>query len=423
MLDVLAGLSVFAISLSMAGAGAAQPISVSRIEFSSDLKKISIVYDKGSGTLQRPVVPPVNYVASGRIYWVAPTGVDTNGGSATKPLKTISKGIALARPGDVVYVKAGTYTERITITKSGSAASPIIISVAPGDIGHVRIRLARTLVANNPGTAVVRFENGARHVWFNGFVIEGYRGWPESPSNDDYGANGVTWSGGAGLGTRLTNNVIFNNLHCGVKEMNHGGTSILIAGNVIFENGTDGLDHGIYAPANEISVDGNIVFYNSGWGVHSYPSPVRQTLTRNILFFNGSGGILLAGSETRVFHNLALASRKGILYFRGGSAFNKVLNNIFAFNTETDGGYDNGGGKFGNPHDNLDDFNCYSSPPDPRIKTGLHEVYGDPRFVDAARGDFRLQPASRCIDAGTRVGFPYSGAAPDPGVVEYVPAN
>jgi len=43
----------------------------------------------------------------------------------------------------------------------------------------------------------------------------------------------------------------------------------------------------------------------------------------------------------------------------------------------------------------------------------------DPQFVDPLRGDLRLTASSPCIDAGTDVGLPYAGQAPDLGCYEY----
>lgn len=43
----------------------------------------------------------------------------------------------------------------------------------------------------------------------------------------------------------------------------------------------------------------------------------------------------------------------------------------------------------------------------------------DPRFVDPARGDFRLAAGSIAIDRGVDVGLPFAGAAPDLGAFEH----
>ncbi len=48
-------------------------------------------------------------------------------------------------------------------------------------------------------------------------------------------------------------------------------------------------------------------------------------------------------------------------------------------------------------------------------------VPDDPLFVDSDNGDFSLQAGSPAIDAGTDLGYPFQGIAPDIGAFEYVP--
>lgn len=48
-----------------------------------------------------------------------------------------------------------------------------------------------------------------------------------------------------------------------------------------------------------------------------------------------------------------------------------------------------------------------------------NNLSADPQYVDAAGGDFRLTAGSPLIDAGTDVGLPYVGGAPDIGAYEF----
>ncbi len=73
----------------------------------------------------------------GATYYVASTGADTNPGTAEKPFATINHATTMAlKPGDVIDVAKGTYTERVTLTGSGSATA-----------GHITLR-------GHPGTVV-----------------------------------------------------------------------------------------------------------------------------------------------------------------------------------------------------------------------------------------------------------------------------
>ena len=290
----------------------AQGVTVSKTEFSADGKRLTIEFNGRTATIHRPVVPSSDFPVLGNVYWVATNGSNSHPGTQESPFKTINKGVSVSGPGDIVYIKAGTYVENLQITKSGQDGMPIVISAAPGAIGKVRITPSSSYVGANPGGAVIEL-NGAQHVWINGLVIEGPRGRPEAPSDETYGANGITWSGGAGDGTRVTNNVVYDNVHCGMKEMGHEGRNILIAGNVIFANGFDTRDHGIYAPSDDTRIIGNILFLNTGWGIHSYKEPTGQLISRNISVANGFGGILLAGNNTEVYHNIAAFQGWGIV--------------------------------------------------------------------------------------------------------------
>jgi parallel beta-helix repeat protein len=389
--------------------GAVDPVEGSgstTVNFSKDEGTVVIRHHGRTWTVARPVVSPWTYKARGRVYWVAPAGRDSNPGTAQRPLRHIATALSRALAGDVVYVRAGTYVESLVLSRSDHEGRPIVLSCAPGELGRVKVTPPREYVEKNPHGAVVTLTNGAQHVWINGLVIEGPKGRPEAPRMETFGGNGITWSGKAGLGCRATNNVVYGNVHCGIKEMGHGGAGLFVEGNVIFDNGTEGRDHGIYMPASDVRLNGNVIFDHPGWGIHSYSSPKRQLITRNVCFGNKAGGIILAGSDNKVYHNVCASNGQGIFYFRKGCVGNDVRDNIFAFN-KTDCGYDNGGGKLGDPSDNTDDYNCYfPGKPSRYIAAGRHEVLASPRFRDANKGDFRLLATSPCRGRAAVVEMP-----------------
>ncbi len=71
---------------------------------------------------------------SAREYHVSVDGRDTNDGSTSQPLKTISAAAQMAQPGDVITVHAGTYRERVTPPRGGeSDRNRIIYQAAAGE--------------------------------------------------------------------------------------------------------------------------------------------------------------------------------------------------------------------------------------------------------------------------------------------------
>lgn len=68
-------------------------------------------------------------------YHVATDGSDTAAGSSAKPFATLARAVGLANPGDLIYVRGGTYlwADRVRFTRSGTAAQPIRVRAYPGE--------------------------------------------------------------------------------------------------------------------------------------------------------------------------------------------------------------------------------------------------------------------------------------------------
>lgn len=73
--------------------------------------------------------------ASAKILHVAPTGNDTNPGTKSAPWLSLSKAVAAAQPGDVIYLSGGTYAyvATVEIDKAGAADKAIRIEAVPGE--------------------------------------------------------------------------------------------------------------------------------------------------------------------------------------------------------------------------------------------------------------------------------------------------
>ena len=70
---------------------------------------------------------------SSNFYYVAKTGNDSNPGTEAQPWLTVQKAADTLGPGDTVYIRSGTYHERVLPRNSGSAGNNITYAAYPGE--------------------------------------------------------------------------------------------------------------------------------------------------------------------------------------------------------------------------------------------------------------------------------------------------
>lgn len=86
-----------------------------------------------TGTVTTRVELPLQ--PTGRTWWVATNGLDSNAGTSAAPLLTIAKAMTLVQPGDEIRVRPGAYYEAVTTAKDGSLTQPIHLTAdGPGVI-------------------------------------------------------------------------------------------------------------------------------------------------------------------------------------------------------------------------------------------------------------------------------------------------
>jgi parallel beta-helix repeat protein len=72
-------------------------------------------------------------------YYVSTSGSNSNAGTSTAaPLRTINSALGRAKPGDFVFVRAGTYREEVEAKKAGAAGQPIFLSAYPGEVPVIK---------------------------------------------------------------------------------------------------------------------------------------------------------------------------------------------------------------------------------------------------------------------------------------------
>lgn len=219
-------------------------------------------------------------------FFAAPDGLPSGDGSAEAPwdlASALGHPSALA-PGDVVWLRGGTYTGTFTSTLTGTGERPIIVRQIPGE--RVVVDGAR----DTPLPAVLTI-NGA-HAWFWGLEVLNSNTVRSVQSAAEGRATGIDVFG---PGTRLINCIVHDNGN-GIGFWSQAIDS-LIYGTIVFNNGWDAADrghgHALYAQnktGTKRIVDS--VFFNSfSHGLHIYGSDDafldRFSVEGNIAFNNG----------------------------------------------------------------------------------------------------------------------------------------
>lgn len=228
----------------------------------------SVQYGVGATSLAAPS-------ARGRYLYVAPNGTDSYKQysripclrdpasrppyqdacpepTAQAPLRTVQAAVRAAHPGDVVVVRAGTYSEAVGWgIARGTAERPIVLQASPGE----RVVVSGTLIMSSPDYWTVR---GIRFV--------------HDATIQKNGQAVVLMSGGVGwrfLNNEVTGSTGVANLL--VNATTASGTADVlraaaprqyqIAGNCIHDNratDTQGTDHNIYLMSSIYSTGGSI---------------------------------------------------------------------------------------------------------------------------------------------------------------------
>ena len=344
--------------------------------------------------------------------YVAANGSDSNDGSACHPWATVQYAASLAQPGWTVHVGPGTYSvgSGIVNNNSGNSSAPIVYI---GNYDKATWTWNTKLVST--GTAV--WTTDANYVDITGFDLTStntsatwgfHLGGSYLHIKDNYVHDIYSDSPGAGImvggdgttaGVEVNGNVVAREAHTA------GGT-------------TD--NQCIYTTESHTTIVNNIVFGCNKYGIQIY-SHIAGGSNYNVLsnntVFASYRGIVVGGENT------------------GSGAptvdYNTITNNIVYGMTSY--GF-NASGIFGSHNvtsNNLTYNNGtnYSS----TYTNHTNDIVSDPLFVNYksdGTGDYQLQPASPCVNAGTSLGAPAydflhvtrpQGSAVDCGAYEFVP--
>ncbi|HYA42478.1 MAG TPA: right-handed parallel beta-helix repeat-containing protein [Syntrophobacteraceae bacterium] len=410
--------------------------------------------------------------AHGATYYVAKSGSDAGPGTMAHPWKTIGKAAIVLAPGDTVYIRSGTYNERVVPRRSGAPGRFISYAASPGEVVTIDGR-----GVNVPQYCGLFDMASKSYISVSGFRVVN--------STDQ----GIVADGSTGI--VIAGNYVYNTVTSGIAVW--ASSNVLIARNeveractgiyneCISVGGTDSFEvrgnyvHNVGNPdkegicAKDGSVNGRIYgnrVHDTQLGIY-VDAESRPTynirIYANILYDNGSDGIAL-GSEAggllqniRVYNNISYSNfYNGLqvsapvlpatpvkkitiinntfygngkqwgcgIYLENGQAGDvEVRNNICSQNLSSQIGMN-----LSKPPANWKiDHNLIDGPTD---ICGAFCVKGDPRFVNPADADFDLRSDSPAIDKGSSVDAPPTdirgvprpqGAGVDIGAYEYTP--
>ncbi|MEQ1706645.1 MAG: right-handed parallel beta-helix repeat-containing protein [Rickettsiales bacterium] len=338
-------------------------------------------------------------------------GNDSNAGTEGAPFKTIARGSEAMASGDTLYIRAGTYLERMVNSGiyrfkfvNGKPGAYTRYAAYPGEEKKVIIK--PTLEGYIDYT--VWFGEGRSFIEISGLVFD---------SSTLTAAN--EWRNIIGFDDAARNNRLINNeIRFAQKGILNGGGNEFIGNHFHHLRG-----YGIYTKHDNGLLEGNIFHDIGGYAIHHYQqhATVNGWIIRNNVIYRAGrtfvstndgrtdklAAVVISRSEpgkppNQFYNNIIYDSHAGIQVGLG------TINPLIANNTVY--GNDDYGIKVGDSDsssknariiNNISFGNGGAQISDTGTGTVLqNNLTTDPKFVNPAAGDFGLQAGSPAINKG-----------------------
>jgi hypothetical protein len=322
--------------------------------------------------------------AAGTTRYVATNGSDSNPGTQAAPFRTLAKALPTLRAGDTLYVRGGTYRERLKnpSIKAGTSSARITVANFPGE---------------RPVVSGLLWLKGASHWTLNGINVT----WSTSNTSSEHMVKLTD-----GTGWRMANAEVW-----GARSF----AGILVAGSP--SNWT--LDrlyvHDTYA-TNNANQD-HLIYVNTGMGGGTIENSVLAGSKngRAVKVGPPSAGTNGVGNVTIRYNTMFDNRGPSNVQLSYGAAGNKIYRNIMVgsgSNKENITAYNlNGSGNYAQDNIGWDSRGVVVSSPYIANRGGNTRL--DPKLANPAGGDFRPKTASATAYgahavSGTTAGVPGS---------------
>jgi len=410
------------------------------------------------------------------VFYVSPSGSDSNPGTEEEPWRTIQKAADTLVPGQTVYLRAGTYEERVVPSASGAADNYITYAAYPDETvtidgatiivpewgglfditgqEYIRVRGLRVVNAgpnpHNPGIQV----DGGSHIIVEYNTVDrtmdsGIAVWNSSDvavdgnlvANACLGGFNESITVGLTDGFEVRNNLVHDSQKEGICTKD-GSSNGRVYGNEVY--GTEAVGFYVDAQARHtynIDVFDNVAhdILEGGFAIASEVGGLLENIRvyNNVAYNNGWVGISVTDCciETHPVSNIEIMNNT--LY---GNGWDPWGGGIAVYNTQAEGivvrnnicsqnlSFQIAVGDNVPTDSYIVDHNLIDGVRgDEGGMYGEDYVEGDPGFMNPGEADFHVREGGAGIDQGSSVGAPSedfdgdarpSGAAHDLGADE-----
>lgn len=261
--------------------------------------------------------------------FVATNGKDSNAGTIESPLRTVQHAADIAKPGDTVYVRAGSYCQQLSVKVSGNAQQGFIaFQSQPGE--HAVLD-GGCLTPPEGETSMVELTN-VSFVRIQGFEIRNYR------TSDYRSVPGGIRVFGAGAHIEI--------LHNDVHHIEQNSAHRLRPG-----SGANGFGIAVYGtdattPISDLVIDGNDVHHlktGSSESLVVNGNVAGFRITNNSVHDNNNIGIDVIGFEHTAPDPAVDRARDGVVSQNSVYSITARGNPAYGEGPDSDGIYVDGG--------------------------------------------------------------------------------